>query len=125
MACDLETLVSESACYDCLSDSENKDAYLFLLAKTLVAEGGADYTDINALRAAVKCYCGLGGRIEAFKAQVAQDLAVRAGAYGSAPSINTIREAVKCWECGVGNDERRAMEVFLLCSLFTALDPGT
>jgi len=121
MACDLSTLVSGSNGFNGLSTSENKDAFLYLLAKTLVAEGGSNYTDINNLRAAVKCYCGLGLHLEALKSKVAQDLAVRSGAYSSAPSIATVRAGIKCWECGLGDDERRAMEIFLLCSLFARL----
>lgn len=123
MACDLATLVSSSAGYNSLSESQNKDAFLFLLAKTLVAEGGSNYTDINDLRAAVKCYCGLGLHLEALKSQVAADLAVRSGAYASLPSVVTVQTAIKCWECGLGDDERRAMEIFLLCSLFAKLVP--
>jgi len=90
MACDLPTLVSGSKGYNGLSDSENKDAYLFLLAKTLVAKGGSNYTDVNDLRAAVKCYCGLGSHLFALKTQVASDLAVPAElcppAYLAAPA---------------------------------------
>ncbi len=122
-ACDLNTLISESACYDCLSDSEKRSAFLYLLSKTLAAEGGTNYSNLADLRTAVKCYCGLGSRIESFKARVAQDLAVRSGAFPSAPTIAAIRAAIKCWKCGVGGDELRKMEVFLLCSLFNKLVP--
>lgn len=122
-ACDLSNLVSESPGYVGLSPSDQKNAFLYLLAKTLLAKGGADYTDINTLRAAAKCYCGLGSQVDAFKAQVAEDLAVRATAYVSAPGVKTVLTAVKCWDCTIGNDERRAMEVVLLCALFKNLVP--
>ncbi len=124
MACDLATLTSESSCYNCLSPSQNADAYLYLLAKTLAAEGGTDYSDVNTLRAAVKCWCGLGERLDAFKAQVASDLAVRAGVYAATPSVTTIKTATACWECGLGASERRAAEIFLLCSLFAVFETG-
>lgn len=123
MACDLATLVSASAGYNGLSESQNKDAYLFLLAKTLVASDGEDYTDINDLREAVKCYCGLGLHLDALKTQVIADLAVRNRAYDSLPSVVTVKTSTKCWECGLGDEERRAMEIFLLCALFAKLVP--
>lgn len=122
-ACDLSTLVSESSGYSGLSPSDQNNAFLYLLAKTLLAEGGTDYTDINTLRDAVTCFCGLGSQVDAFKAQVAEDLAVRSTAYETAPGAEAVMEAVKCWNCGLGNDERRAMEVFLLCALFNNLVP--
>ncbi len=125
MSCTIADLAQESPCFDCLSDSENENAYLYLLAKTLAAEGGTDYSSIDDLRAAVKCWCGLGERIEAFKAKVASDLAVRAGVYGSTPTATTIKTATACWGCGVGGAERRAMEIMLLCQLFAIFETGT
>lgn len=119
-ACDLNTLVAETPCYDQLSDTEKRRAFVYLLAKTLLAEGGADYTAVGDLRAAVRCWCVGGARLESFKAQVAQDLAVRAGAYGSPPTIAQVRSAIKCW-CDVGGGELKAMEDFILCSLFKKL----
>ncbi len=121
MACDLTTLVAESNGLNSLSESENKSAFLYLLAKTLVAYNGADYTDINDLRDAVKCYCGLGLHLNALKTQVALDLAVRARAYNTAPTVTELLTSIKCWECGLGDDERRAMEIFLFCALAAKL----
>lgn len=122
-ACDLDTLVSQDSCFDCESDSEKNHAYLYLLAKTLAAKGGTDYSDIDTLRNAVACYCGLGSRLQSLKSQVALGLAVRAGAYASNPSKTSLNTATVCWNCGIGADEMRAMEVFLLCNLFNNLVP--
>lgn len=114
-ACDLDQLVSDAACLNCLADSEKKNAFLYYLAKAIVGNGGADYSDINVLREAVKCWC-VGGRVlESFKTQVAINAAVNSGALESAPTIAEIRAAVACW-CGIGEEERRAMEAFLSCT---------
>lgn len=120
-ACDLNTLVAETPCYDQLSDTEKQEAFIYNLAKTLLQEGGADYTNIGDLRAAVRCWCVGGARLNSFKAQIAQDLAVRAGAYTSPPTIAQTRAAIKCWNCGVGGQELDAMEDFILCSLLKKL----
>lgn len=116
--CALSTLNDNAACLNCLSKSEKEDAFLFYIAKALVGEGGADYTDINDLRDAVKCWCVGGATLDSMKARVAINAAVNSTELEAAPTISEVRDAIKCWNCGIGGGERRAMEVFLLCKLF-------
>jgi hypothetical protein len=120
-ACDLSELVSDSAGLNALSASEKQEAFLYYLAKALLGSGGADYSDINDLRAAVKCWCAGGIGLDSFKARVAINAAVNSGAISSAPTMNEVITAIRCWNCGVGGGELKAMEVFLLCSLLEAV----
>ena len=116
-ACDLDQLVQDSKCLNCLSDSEKANAFLYYLAKAVSGSGGTDYSDINDLRAAVKCWCVDGPVLNSFKTQVAINAAVNSGELSEAPTIGEIRDAVRCWNCGIGGDERKAMEAFLTCTL--------
>ncbi len=120
-ACDLDQLISDSSCLNCLSESEKQDAYLVYLAKALLAAGGTDYTDINTLREAVKCWCVGGQVLDSFKTRVAINSAVNAGAIDAAPTTAEIREAIKCYHCSLGGGELKAMEVLLLCNLLETL----
>lgn len=119
--CDLDQLISDSSCLNCLSESEKKSAYLYYLAQALNAEGGTDYTDLNTLREAVQCWCVGGQVLDSFKARVAINSAVNSGALEAAPTIAEVREAIKCWNCGLGGGELQAMEVLLLCNLLETL----
>lgn len=123
-ACDLSQLVTDSSCLNCLSESEKKDAFLYYLAKALAGEGGTDYSDINTLREQISCWCVGGQVLDSFKARVAINAAVNSGGVESTPTVAEIREAIKCWKCGVGGYELQAMEVFLLCHLLDRLIPA-
>lgn len=119
MACTIADLVSSSSCLNCLSESEQENAFLYYLAKALLGkQHGIDYSNINTLRAAVKCWCAT-GQMTAFKARLAINEAVATGTV-TTPTATDISTATKCWECGIGGDERKAMETFLLCQYFSA-----
>lgn len=117
-ACDLDQLISDSSCLNCLSQTEKENAFLYYLAQTLYAQGGTDYTDINDLRAAIQCWCVGGPVLDSFKTRIAINAAVGTRAIATAPTIAELRDAVKCWDCDIGGGERKAMEMFLLCNLF-------
>lgn len=116
-ACDLNQLIEDSKCLNCLSESEKHDAFLFYLATALNTLTDEDLTSINDLRDAVKCWCVGGQVLDSFKARVAINLAVNSGALATTPTIAEIREAIKCWNCDVGGGEKKAAEVLLLCKV--------
>jgi hypothetical protein len=122
--CDLNQLVADSACLNCLSQSEKEAVFLAYGAKALLAVDGPDYTNLNTLRDAVSCWCVGGQVLDSFVARVAVNAAVNSGAIASVPSIATIRETIKCYPCGVGGGELQAMRVLILCALLNALIPA-
>ena len=60
MATDANTLLSETACYDCLSEAEWRMIQLGLLQQILLASSPMADTSANALLAAAQCYSCLG-----------------------------------------------------------------
>lgn len=120
--CDLDQLIEDSRCLNCLSESEKQDASIYYMAQAL-ANGlaGADYTNVNDLRQAVACWCVGGQVLDSFKARVAINLAVNSGALATAPTIAEVREAIRCYQCDIGGEEKKAMEILLLCLLLEAL----
>lgn len=115
-ACDLSQLIDDASCLNCLSGPEKRAAFLYYMAQAVVGAGGTDYTDVNTLREAVACWCVGGAVVESFKTRTAINAAVNSGQLEAAPSIATIRDAIKCWNCGIGADEMKKMEAFLLCA---------
>jgi hypothetical protein len=115
--CDLTQLISDSSCLNCLSETEKKSAYLYYLAKALLASGGTDYTDLNTLREAVQCWCVGGQVLDSFKTRMAINIAYSLRGISATPTVAEIRDAIKCWPCGIGGYELQAMEVLLLCNL--------
>jgi len=120
-ACDLDQLIDDSNCLNCLSDAEKLDALIYYLAQALNGEGGGDYTDLNTLRESVRCWCVGRTRLNSFETQVAINAAVNSTAIEVAPTIAEIRDAIKCYQCSIGNDEKQRMKVFLLCNLLETL----
>lgn len=118
--CDLADLIEDSKCLNCLSESEKKKAFLYYLALSLDALDGADLTNVNDLRDAIKCWCVGGQVLDSFETRVGINLAVNAGALEVPPSIAEVREAIKCW-CDLGADELKAAQVLLLCNVLEAL----
>jgi len=116
MACTIDDLVADSAGLGGLGQSDKQSIFLNYLAKLVNALGGGNYTDLDTLRAAVKCWCAGGLALDAFKAQVAIDAAVNADAV-TEPTSSDLATVLKCWNCGIGGEEKRAMEIFLLCKL--------
>ncbi len=120
-SCTLNQLIADSACLNCFSETTKQNTFLYYLAKALKGSAGAaDYTNINDLRAAVKCFCVGGQVLDSFKARVAVNAAVNSGEVATTPTIAQIQDAVKCWDCDIGPGERKAMEAFLLCRLLEA-----
>lgn len=123
-ACDLNQLIADSTCLNCLGKSEKEAVFLAYGAKALLALDGSDYTSLNDLRAAVDCWCVGGATLDSFMARVAINAAVNSGAIDAAPDIADIRETIKCYNCGVGGNEVKAMKVLLLCALLDNLVPA-
>jgi hypothetical protein len=119
-ACDLNQLIADTAGINVLSQSEKEDAFLFYLATAILGFDGVDYTDLNTLREAVRCWCVGGQRLDSFKTSVAINAAVNSGEIATPPTTAEIRANIKCWNCGIGGGERQAMEAFLLCTLLEA-----
>lgn len=119
--CNLNDLIADSSCLNCLSESEKQAAFLYYTAQALNELGGTDYTNLNTLREAVQCWCVGGQVLDSFKARVGINLAVNSGALEAAPTIDEVREAIRCWNCGLGAGELKAMEVLLLCNLLENL----
>ncbi len=120
-ACDLDQLIDDANCLNCLSESEKTDAFIYYMAQALNGVDGGDYTDLNTLREAVVCWCVGGKTLNSFEAQVAINAAVNSGALDEAPTIAEVREAIRCYHCDVGGDEKQRMKVFLLCNLLETL----
>lgn len=120
-ACDLTQLIEDSKCLNCLSKTEKQDALLYYMALAVKQQTDEDLTNINDLREAVKCWCVGGQVLDSFKTRVAINLAVNTGAIAAAPAIDTIRNIIRCWDCDVGGEEKKAMEVLLFCKLTEAL----
>ena len=123
-ACDLNQLVADSACLNCLSQSEKEAGFIAYGAKALLAVDGPDYTDLNTLRDAVACWCVGGQVLDSFMARVAINAAVNSGAVSGVPTIDEIRATIKCYNCGVGGGELQAMRVLILCALLNTLIPS-
>jgi len=122
--CSLDTLNDGAPCYNCLADSEKKKAQIYLLAKILAAVGGEDYSDVNDLRDLVKCFCVSESQLEAYKLLVLAELAVEVDVYRDTPGADELREAVRCWNCGLSLKEMKAAEAVLLCKLFHESTPN-
>lgn len=117
-ACDLNELLEDSKCLQCLSKTEKQQAYVHYLAVALNELDGPDLTDVNALRSAVACWCVGGPVLDSFEARVGINLAVNAGA--PAPTIAQVRAAIRCF-CDIQGDELKAMQVMLLCQILEIL----
>lgn len=77
----LQTLITGSKCFNCLSSSERQAALVVFLALALKAAGGTDYTNVNTLRSASSCMnCPPNSELESFDVEIAQTLANNLGA---------------------------------------------
>jgi hypothetical protein len=122
--CTLDSLNGGAPCYNCLADSEKKKAQIYLLTKILAALGETDYSDVNDLRDLVKCFCVSESQLEAYKLLLLAEEAVSLDVYESLPGADDLREAVRCWNCGLSLKEMKAAEAVLLCKwLHIALAP--
>lgn len=101
--CSISTLSSESPCIQCLSPSQKKILMIWSMAQLLNLKGGGDYTNVNTLSSAAKCYkCEPDSTLQAFQAQSWLDLAVKAGlSLGGTPETVTteFNALFKCWKC--------------------------
>lgn len=111
---DLTTLNPNSACWNCLSATEKQEAKVYILANLLKQLGGADYTNINALREAVACYCVPDAVLDSYDVVVAQAWLTKAG--GPILTLAQVKAALACW-CNIQEHEAHAMEMFLRASL--------
>jgi len=122
-ACDLTQLIADSKCLNCFSESEKQSAFSYYLAKALSGMGGTDYSNITTLRQAVACWCVGGQVLDSFKARVAINAAVDSGSVASTPTISQVKDAIRCWDCDIGGEERKTFEIFLLCKLLDVAIP--
>jgi hypothetical protein len=90
----LDTLVSASACFDCLSPSEKLAAQVYFLALALNGTGGLDLTDVNTLRETLACYCVSDSRFQSFLVDIYQQAAIDSGAIAEAPTVSDLRASI-------------------------------
>jgi len=121
--CTLDALAA-SPCYNCLADSEKIKAQVYLWTKILAAVGGTDYSDVNDLRDLIKCFCVSESQLESYKLRVLAELADDLGATDTILGADELRDAVRCWNCGLSLKEMKAAEVVLLCKFFIASPPA-
>jgi len=115
--CDLNSVIQQSKCFDCLSTTEKDALQVFFLAQALKAFGGSDFTNKTTLNSTVACVACLPDfRLESVRTSVYQKLASAAGAASIDLPIGQLRAKVNCSPCGDGK-LNRAAEIFLLCQL--------
>lgn len=94
------------------------------MAQTLKLLGGTDYTNVNTMSSAAKCFkCEPDSTLVAFEAQEWIDIAVKAGlSLGGTPeSVTTEFNALfKCWKC-LDPKTTKAAHTLLLCKLISRL----
>lgn len=120
-ACDLNQLIEDSSCLNCLSRPEKEAVFIAYGAKALAELGGPDYTGLTELREAVSCWCVGGATLDSFMARVGVNAAVASGAIDGVPTISEIRDEIRCYNCGIGGDEMKAMKILIICSLLDSL----
>lgn len=122
--CTLSTLTTESPCVQCLPASQKAILAIWAMAQTLKLLNGADYTNVNDLSTAVKCFkCEPQSTLDGFEAQEWIDVAVKAGLTlgGTPESVTTEFNALfKCWRC-LDPQTVKAAHTLLLCKLIAKL----
>jgi len=124
--CSLNSLTTQSKCFNCLSRSEKAMAINYFLALALKSFGGQDLTNLNTLRSFVACYaCESTFVLDSFDVAVAQNLAITAGANANI-TIAQLRAAIKCRTCAPDPKSTKAAETVLRCKLnsYLATPPG-
>jgi hypothetical protein len=110
----LNTIGAAAACFDCLSETEKKEAKILLLANALKQVGGPDYTNINTLRQAVACYCVPDAVLDGYDVVVAQNLLTTVD--GPTLTLAQIKYQIACW-CNIQERELHAMEMLIRAGL--------
>lgn len=112
--CAIGTLTSTAKCFNCLSETDKRKAIIWFMAQALKALGGTDYTNVNDLMTAAKCFkCESDSALEAFEVAIAQQLSTDAGA--DSVTISQLKAALKCW-C-IDPKAIYSAKVFLECKL--------
>ena len=114
--CSLDSRVSGSSCYNCLTQTEKLAARVMFKARALKAEDGLDLTDVNTMRKAAACHCVPDSTLESFEVYDARRVAVAAGATSLPSTAAELRAAIKCY-CSISQHELKAAESILDCYL--------
>ena len=119
--CDLTTLQQQLPCLECLPNSEKEAILAYLLALIyLTLTASADTVD-DYRQAAVCFNCEPDSRLLDFRVQSVMNLAVSTGALTEAMTAAELREAVRCWMCGVGGKQIQAIQTMALCGVLDNL----
>lgn len=115
--CSLEALQQTAPCFDCLTKSEKYAAIDWLLAKAyLQLSGSAD--DLTTMRQSAMCMaCEPEPVLDSFLLVLAMRYAYYVGAIDGAMTAEEVRDAVRCWQCGIGGKELKAIAVLALCGV--------
>lgn len=124
--CTLNTLVTASKCFDCLSLTEKSALKSKFLADALLALGGPDFTNRNVKRQATACFqCVPDFRIDSMDVVIAQRLAINAGAGAKVNlPIAQLRAAIACGVCGDTRENYLTEIMFLRCQLNKFIGTG-
>jgi len=122
--CSLTTLVQQSKCFICFSETERLALKVYFLAQALKAQGGPDYTNINVLRQAEQCInCMPLGQEDAVDVLINQRLALNLSAANVNLTTAQLRAQIKCLVC-VNRDEMIAMLTLLRCQMNKFIGTG-
>ena len=119
--CDLTTLQQQFPCLECLTTSEKEAAFAYLLVLVYIYLTGADTTPESYRQAAVCFNCEPDSRLLDFRVQAVMNLAVSTGTLSDAMTAAELREAVRCWMCGAGGKQIRAIQTMALCGVLDNL----
>lgn len=119
--CDLTTLQQQFPCLECLSTSEKEAALAYLLALIYLTLTASDDTVDDYRQAAVCFNCEPDSRLLDFRVQSVMNLAVSTGALSDAMTAAELRDAVRCWMCGAGGKQIRAIQTMALCGVLDNL----
>lgn len=117
--CDINTMITGSKCFACLSQIENQAAIVYFLMQRFAQLNGTAQQSVNQLRSQVQQFSIssvdlLADNLDVF---VAQQGAIAASVPGaSSQTIAQIRAAIKGF-ANTSLSELRAMEVLLRCRL--------
>jgi len=117
--CDLKTLLSQSACFQCFSELQNQAAKVYFLNQRLAKLQGVTPQTVNQLRASAACIActrpeSVADNLDSLVARMG---AVAAGAPGiSTQTIAQTKAAMKGF-ANLSLSELRAIEVLLSCQL--------
>lgn len=119
--CLRSTLQAQLPCLDCFSKSEKEAAFDYLMAIAYLAVNRSG-DDLTTLRQTVICMaCEPSPVLDSFLVKIAMNLAVAVGALDAEMTAAELKNAIRCWQCGIGTQERKAILVLALCGVLNEL----